>query len=142
MGVFHAPAEVIGHQLLVGEGDDAAVEDGGQANEQREARAGSAGEDGVEFADFAPEDLGVFGEEEGDFVALGVAVGDFHAGVCHQGFDGFHHHPVEALIEWRFKLADFFGEAGETSPVNAGQQVVLRRDDLVERLLVDAHLCV
>lgn len=78
MGVFHAPAEVIGHQLLVGEGDDAAVEDGGQANEQREARAGSAGEDGVEFADFAPEYLGVFGEEEGDWRRPSIMVIDLH----------------------------------------------------------------
>ena len=32
------------------------------------------------------------------------------------------------------------GESGETAPVDSGQKIVLRRDDLVKRLLVDAHL--
>ena len=88
VGVLAPPAEVIDDELRRGQLRDAAVEHRHRPQQQRELGAGLAGEDREQLAELPPEAALLRPEEQGDLVALGVAVDHVEPAAGHQVLGG------------------------------------------------------
>ncbi len=139
MRVFAAPAEVVTNQLDGRKLRNTAIKTTHGAEQQREFGARFSGQHRVQFAQLAMKRFVPRMKQQGNLIALRVAVKHPQAAV-HQMLGRCDHQIAKPFIERSLKFIYFFGEPCEAATIEPRHDMNARQHAMIVRRLEDAHL--